>query len=139
MEAMLADEDAEGRLVPGSPEACERGVAWLSAATQQASSDVRRGFGVLAFLLEWLPLFVVGSPHRMTRLSLAERLRYLEALEQSRFGLLAMLLMAFKVPMGIAAFEQGEELRSTGFDRETTASRRSLTMAASGARGRVAQ
>ena len=127
MEAMLADEDAAGRLIPGSPAACERAVRWLTLATGQSSGDVRRGFGLLTFCLQWLPLFVIGAPRRLTSLPLAERIRYLEALEASRIGLLAMLVLAFKVPMGIAAFEEGEELRSTGFDRPHTASRRSLT------------
>lgn len=126
MEAMLADEDAAGNLVPGSAAACERGVMWLTLATGQASGDVRRGFGLLTFCLQWLPLFVIGAPRRMTSLSLAERIRYLEALETHRIGLLAMLMLAFKVPMGIAAFEEGEELRSTGFDRADTTSRRRL-------------
>lgn len=129
MEAMLADEDAEGRLIPGSPAACERAVSWLTLATGQASGDVRRGFGLLTFFLQWLPLFVIGAPRRMTSLSLADRLRYLEALETSRIGLLTMLLLAFKVPMSIAAFEEGAELRSTGFDRPDTTSRRSFALA----------
>lgn len=81
---------------------------------------------MLVLLLQMLPLFVIGAPRRMTSLSLADRVRYLEALETSRFGLLSMLLLAFKVPMSIAAFEEGEELRSTGFDRPSTASRRAL-------------
>jgi hypothetical protein len=126
MEALLADEDAAGNLVPGSPEACARGVLWLTLATGQASGDVRRGFGFLALCLQWLPVFVIGTPRRMTSLPLAERIRYLEALEASRIGLLSMLMVAFKVPMGIAAFEAGEELRSTGFDRPDTTSRRRL-------------
>lgn len=62
----------------------------------------------------------------MTSLSLADRVRYLSALEASRSGLLAMLFLAFKVPMGIVAFEEGDELRSTGFDRPSTTARRQL-------------
>lgn len=126
IEAMLADEDEAGNLVPGSPAACDRAVRWLTLATGQASGDVRRGFGFLALCLQWLPLFVIGAPRRMTSLSLGDRVRYLEALETSRVGLLTMLVVAFKVPMGIAAFEAGDELRSTGFDRPDTTARRSL-------------
>ncbi len=124
IEALLSDEDDRGRLVPGRPEACARGVAWLDDALGRSSPDLRRGFALLSLALEWLPLFVVGAPGRMSRLPLDRRVAYLEALETSRIGLLSMLLVAFKVPLSIAAFEEGEELASTGFDRPTIASRR---------------
>jgi len=128
-EAMLADEDAEGRLVAPKAEAVDRAVLWLTRATGASSGDVRRGLGFLTLCLQLLPLFVIGVPRRMTGLSLGDRIRYLEALEGSRIGLLAMLVMAFKVPMLMAAFEEGDELRSTGFDRPATTSRRSLVVA----------
>jgi hypothetical protein len=131
IEAILADEDTAGNLIPGSRAACDRAVRWLTLATGQASGDVRRGYGFLTLCVQWLPLFVIGLPRRMTSLSLADRVRYLSALEASRIGLLAMLVMAFKVPMGIPAFEDGDELRATGFDRPDTASRRSLPFAPS--------
>ena len=99
---------------------------WMDDALGRASSDLRRGFVLLSLLMEWLPLFLVGAPSRMSRLPLARRVAYLEALETSRFGLLAMLLVAFKVPLSIPAFEQGEELASTGFDRPDTVARRRL-------------
>jgi hypothetical protein len=60
----------------------------------------------------------------MSRLPLRARLAYLEALESSRVGLLSMLLVAFKVPLCIPAFEEGAELAMTGFDRASTAARR---------------
>jgi hypothetical protein len=126
LEAVLADEDARGELVPGSPAACKRGVDWLDASLGQSSGDLRRGFLVLSLLMEWLPLFVILAPSRASRLPLARRIVYLEALESSRVGLLAMLLVAFKVPMAIAAFEEGEELASTGFDRPHISARRLL-------------
>jgi hypothetical protein len=80
----------------------------------------------LTLCLQLLPLFVIGAPRRMTSLSLADRVRFLSALEASRFGLLTMLVVAFKVPMGMVAFEEGDELRSIGFDRPSTAARRQL-------------
>ena len=128
IEAMLADEDAQGRLVAPSPQACERAASWLTLATGGASGDLRRSFGLLTLCLQLLPLFMIGVPRRMTSLSLADRVRYLEALERSRVGLLAMLLTAFKVPLCMAAFEEGEELASTGFDRPSTAARRNLVL-----------
>lgn len=133
IEAVMSDEDAEGRLVPGRPEMCARAVAVLGDTVGRGSADLRRGFGVLAFFMEMLPLFVVGAPSRMSRLPLDRRLAYLEALEGSRIGWLPMLLVAFKVPMCIPAFEETEELGETGFDRPTTVARRALPVAGRGA------
>jgi hypothetical protein len=126
LEAILADEDDHGRLVPGSPDACGRGVDWLDAALGAGSSDLRRGFVAITILLEWLPLVVLLAPGRMSRLPLGRRIAYLEALESSRLGLFSMLLVAFKVPLCIPAFEQGAELASTGFDRPSISARRRL-------------
>lgn len=128
-QAVLADEDAAGHLVAPPPATVDLAVLWLTRATGNSSTDVRRGFGFLALCLQLLPLFVIGVPRRMTSLTLADRIRYLEALEQSRVGLLAMLVLAFKVPMCIAAFEDGGELRAMGFDRPSTTARRSLAFA----------
>lgn len=129
LEALLADEDDEGRLVPGSRQACARGVDWLDAALGAGSGDLRRGFVAISILLEWLPLVVVLTPGRMSRLPLDRRVTYLEALESSRLGLFSMLLVAFKVPLCIPAFEEGPELASTGFDRPSTSARRRLPRA----------
>jgi hypothetical protein len=128
-EALLADEDERGELVPGRPELCADAVANLDDGVGRSSADLRRGFGVLAFLMEWLPLLVILAPSRMSRLPLGRRLAYLEALEASRIGWLSMLLVAFKVPLCIPAFEEGEELASTGFDRPSTVARRRLPVA----------
>ena len=80
--------------------------------------------------MEWLPLFILGTPSRTSRLPLDRRIQYLEALESHRIGLLIMLLVAFKVPLSIAAFEEGDELALTGFDRPSTTSRRRLPVRA---------
>ena len=123
-EAFLADEDDHGEILPGSHTACERAVSAFDRAIGRSSADLRRGFAVLSFVLEWLPLFIVGKPSRMSRLPIDERVRYLEALESSKVGLLTMLMVAFKVPLCIPAFEEDAELALTGFDRETTVARR---------------
>ncbi|XXT22548.1 hypothetical protein WME94_13420 [Sorangium sp. So ce429] len=125
-EAMLCDEDERGELVPPGAGVCERAVAALDLSLGQASPETRRGFALLAACLELLPPFVIGALGRMSRLPLGRRLAYLEALESSRVGLLAMLLLAFKVPLCIPAFEEGTELALTGLDRESTAARRRL-------------
>lgn len=126
IEAMLADEGPGGELVPPPRSTCDRAVEWLSRATGCSSGALRGGYGLLTMCLQLLPLFVIGVPRRMTSLSLSDRVRFLSALEASRFGLLTMLVVAFKVPMGIVAFEEGDELSSTGFDRPSTTARRQL-------------
>jgi hypothetical protein len=124
IEAVLADEDGQGGLVPGNPEATSRAVAWLDDALGRSSAALRGGYWLISILLEWLPLFVLLTPGRASRLPLDRRVAYLEALESSRLGLLCMLLVAFKVPLAIPAFEEGGELAATGFDRPSTAARR---------------
>lgn len=123
-EALLSDEDARGRVVAASSELCERAVLGLDRAIGAASADIRRGFWVLTWLIQWLPLLVIGAASRMSRLPIARRVAYLEALEESRIGLLSMLLVAFKVPLCIPAFEEGDELRLSGYERPTATSRR---------------
>ena len=124
--ALLSDEDAAGRIVPAGAELCERTVGALDHAIGRSSGDVRRGFAVLTFLLEILPWVLLGTFSRMSRLSIERRVAYFEALETSPNGLCSMLFVAFKVPLCITAFEEGDELASTGFDRPSTASRRRL-------------
>src|SRR5262245_13495809 len=125
-EAMICDSDEHGRLVAAPPHVCERAVDAFDHSVGRSSADVRRAFSILSALLDWLPLFIIGVPRRMVRLPLERRLAYLEALEASKIGLLSMLLMSFKVPLCIPAFEQDELLRTTGFDRPTTVARRRL-------------
>jgi hypothetical protein len=132
-EAMFADEDERGEITPARPEVCQRAVSWLDHSVGRASSDLRRGFAVLTLLLEFLPLFVIGAFSRMSRLPIARRVMYLEALEKSELGLFSMLLVAFKVPTSIAVFEEGEELRSTGYDRPNITARRRLPVASGAA------
>jgi len=122
-EALFCTEDDRG-LVPPSREFCDRVVEEFDLLIGAGSSDLRRGYRVLAFLIEWLPLFFIGALSRASRLPLARRLAFLDRLEHARIGLLATLLVAFKLPLTIIAFERPPELRLTGFDRETLASRR---------------
>lgn len=128
VETLLADEDEQGALIPGGAAACTRAVDAIDDSFGRGSGDLRRGFVVLCLFMQWLPFFMIDTASRMTRLSLADRIRYLEALESSRIGWATMLLVAFKVPMCIPAFEEGEELAETGFDRPSTESRRRLPM-----------
>lgn len=123
-EAMYSDEDGDGRPSAADSAVCERAVDGLDRLVGSASGVIRHGFAVFTLAMQVLPLFVLGRFALMTSLTLDERIRYLEALERSRLGFIAMLFVAIKVPMTICAFEEGDELRSTGFDRPDTVARR---------------
>lgn len=133
-EAILCDEDERGELVPPDAATVDRVVHKLDLWLGTGSSQLANGFLALCAAVESLPLAVVGSPSRMTKLPLKERLHYLEKLEESENGLFSMLLVAFKIPLATAAFEEGELLRSTGFDRPNLIAPRDLRKPAGGSR-----
>ncbi len=105
---------------------CQRIVASYDLAVGNGSRQLRMGIAALLRALNWLPLVVVGKPLPMTALPLRDRIRYLEALERHRWGPFTVLLVACKVPMLMPAFEVGEALAMTGFDRPHIAARRRL-------------
>jgi hypothetical protein len=121
-QAILADRDASGRLTPPEPERCRQVVDEFALTIGHCSGTMRLGMNGLLALIELLPAVVVRRWRRMSRLTLADRIAYLQALEEGERGLLTMLLVGIKVPMSIYAFERGEGLRQTGFDRPSTAS-----------------
>lgn len=135
LEALLAERGEGGVTVAPPAAECERLVGAFALWVASGSDNVRTGFRLFLFLLEVLPPFVVGRASRMTRLPLAERVAYLEALETSRFGLLATLLVAVKLPLCALAYEGGEALARTGFDRRGLEARRLPIAAAGAARG----
>jgi hypothetical protein len=122
IEAILCDREGE-RLRPPDAAWRERVVDSFDLSVGACSFQVRFGMRALLFLLEWLPL-ALGTLRRMSRLPLAARVAYLDALERHRWAPLTMLVVATKVPMTVAAYEQGEQLGMTGYDRPTTAARR---------------
>jgi hypothetical protein len=118
VEAMLSDHDEQGQVV-GDRELTDRVTDEFDLLIGAGSGDLSRGFRVLAWLIEWLPLFIIGAFSRASRLPLARRVHYLDRLEHAPIPLVAMLLVAFKLPITMIAYEVGPELRLTGFDRET--------------------
>jgi hypothetical protein len=122
-EALFSTEDDAG-LVPAPRELCERVTEEFDLLIGAGSGDLRRGYRLFGWLIEWLPIFFLGTLTRASRLPLARRLAYLDRLEHASIGLLATLLVAFKLPLSIICFEQAPELRVTGFDRETLAAPR---------------
>lgn len=118
-EALFSDDAPDGAPVPPPADLLDRVVEEFDFTVGAASPDLRRGFTVLCGLIETLPGIVIGTPARMSRLPLPARIDYLRALEGSRIGLLATLLVAFKIPLVMVAYDQGKELALTGFDRAT--------------------
>ncbi|HKQ71986.1 MAG TPA: hypothetical protein VJT73_21725 [Polyangiaceae bacterium] len=117
-EALLSEETDRG-LVGASADLTARVADEFDLLIGAGSPDLRRGFCVLAWLIEWLPIVMIGVLSRASRLPLARRLAYLERLEQAKIALLATLLVAFKLPITMLAFEMAPELAVTGFDRDT--------------------
>lgn len=131
-EAFFSEEDDVHGLRPARTDLVERVIDSLDLLIGAGSPDLRRGFRLLLFAAEWLPLFVIRAPSRATRLPLARRVAYLEALERSRRGVVTMLLVALKAPLAMVAYETGPELRLTGFDRPDLASSRRRPMVRGG-------
>jgi len=117
-EAMFSSENADG-VAPAPAALAERVADEFDLLVGAGSNDLRRGFRLLAFLVEWFPVFLLGELSRASRLPLARRLAYLHRLEHARWALVATLFVAFKLPLTMIAFEVGAELASTGFDRAT--------------------
>jgi hypothetical protein len=126
VEALLSDEDPARGLVPPRAELVSRVVDEFDLLLGAGSPDIHRGFWLILFLVEWLPLFVIGAFSRTTRLPLARRVAYFEALEHTRIGLFAALVVGLKIPLSMIAYEVDPELRLSGFDRPTISSRRTL-------------
>lgn len=126
IDALFSDEDPDAGLRPARPELAERVLEEFDLFIGAGSVDLRRGFSLLVIAIEWLPLFMIGAFSRASRLPLARRIAYLQALEHARWGLLTMLFVGVKLPLTMIAYETGPELRSTGFDRPSLASRRTL-------------
>jgi hypothetical protein len=131
IEGLLCDFSTSkaGELSPPDENWCARVVDDYAISLGYLAWPTRLGIRFLIRLVEWLPLVVSGRASRMSRLKLPERVAYLEGLENHRWALLTMLLIATKVPMTLSAYEQGEPLRMTGFDRPDTVSRRKLDLA----------
>jgi hypothetical protein len=122
-EALFSDEN-EGALVPAPPELVDRVADEFDLLIGAGSADLCRGFRILAWVIEWLPIVVIGAFSRASRLPLARRVAYLQGLEQAKIALLATLLVAFKLPLTMLVFELDPELKLTGFDRPTISARR---------------
>jgi len=132
VEALFSSESDAG-LAAAPPELAERVTGEFDLFIGAGSPDLHRGYRLLVWLIEWLPIVILGAVSRASRLPLARRLAYLDRLEHAKIGLLATLLIAFKIPLTMLVFELGDELRGTGFDRDTVATPRIFALRAASA------
>lgn len=74
-------------------------------------------FGLVRMLdaIWLLPPFLVGRFRVFDELSLADRVRMLEAMERSRFAVATLVFVAWKTVLTMLFFEQPEELAATGY------------------------
>jgi hypothetical protein len=107
---------------------CDRVIDSYDLLLGNASVTVRIAMRLILWLLEWLPFVVLRRASRMSKLSLEDRVAYIGALERHAWAPFTMLLVATKIPMTISAYEEGDALRMTGFDRASTAARRRLPL-----------
>lgn len=126
LEAILSDR-RDGVLIAADAAWVERVLEDYDLSVGIAGRQVRIGLSALWRVLEWLPLSM-GKLRPMSRLSLADRVAFLDAIEHHRVAAVTMIFIALKVPSTMSAFERGDPLRSTGFDRETAGARRRLPM-----------
>jgi hypothetical protein len=78
------------------------------------SKTLRFGLLMLLEILRWSPLLYLRF-RAFDDLTLEERLVHLERLEKSRFGRLAMVVVAYKTIMTMLFYENEDELRALGY------------------------
>lgn len=121
-EAFLCERDGAGGVRAPRAQWVRQIVEQYDVSIGHASLTVRMGMRIILTLVEWMPVVLLRRWSRFTRLPLAERLTYLERMEAHPHGLVASVSYALKVPLLIPAFEEGEALVMTGFDRESIVS-----------------
>jgi hypothetical protein len=127
-EAFLCDRDEHGALQAPDPAWCARVVNSFSLSLGGCSVQLRLAIPALFRAVDALPPVLIGRYLNMTRLPLDERVRFLDALEHSDNGLFSLLLAGAKVPLTMSAYEEGEALKLTGFDRPSTSTPRRLSL-----------
>ena len=123
-EAVLAKAGRGDELVAPASGWVDRIVDDYDHTLGQASRPIRMGVNALLVGFDVLPVAVAGGLSPLRRRSLTDRLQFLERVENHRLGALTMAWIAIKVPLLMSAFEEGEPLAETGFDRPSTTSRR---------------
>ena len=80
-----------------------------------ASKTLRWGLMRLLELLNLVPLLLIGKLSLYENLSLADRRKVLQRLEQSQFPPFLLSFVAYKTLMSIVYFEDEEELTKLGY------------------------
>ncbi|MFO0550133.1 MAG: hypothetical protein U0271_17195 [Polyangiaceae bacterium] len=125
-EALLADEGPNGELVSVDDATLDRVIHKLDIWLGTSSPELSRAFFVLCLSMEATPSLTIRRAQRFSSMSLADRVLVLTRLEDHPNGLMSMLLTAFKVPLLTGAFEEGELLHSTGYERADLIAPRNL-------------
>ena len=118
-EALLSDEDERGRVLAPRADVVEDIINQFDLLVGAGSVTLRAGLNALTRVVNRLTTVELGVLVPMTELTLPERVMYLEALEDSRVGLLATTAIAFKIPLSMIAYERPEGLALMGYDRPT--------------------
>jgi hypothetical protein len=118
-EALLSDEDERGRVLAPPAALVDQVIEEFDLLVGVGSLTLRAGMKALAHMVNRLPTLVLGELVPMTGLTLPERVVFLDALENSRVGLMATAVIAFKIPLSMLAYEQSEGLALMGFERPT--------------------
>ncbi len=130
-EALLAQGEPGSAVAPEAP-LLDRVVREYDDWIYYAGPRMQLGITGLLFLVDFLPVFIVGAFSRMQNLSIARRVDYLERLEHSSFGLLATAFVGLKIPVAMLAYEETEGLALTGIDRPSLTTPRKLPVLAGG-------
>lgn len=118
-EALLSDEDVRGRVLAPPAAVVDRVIDEYDMLIGAGSLTLRTGIKGLSRVVNRLPALVLGEFLPMTDLTLPERVVFLEALENSRVGLMATAVIALKIPLTMLAYEHAEGLAWMGFERRT--------------------
>ena len=80
-----------------------------------ASKTLRFGLVASLVIIRLLPIVIIRKATTFDALSLEDRVRMLEAMERSRFALIAMVFIAWKTILSMLYFENPTELAAIGY------------------------
>jgi hypothetical protein len=80
-----------------------------------ASKTLRFGMLLILDILRWLPLFIIARPSAFEELPVADRVRMLKKMEQSRLVPLALIVAAYRTVLTLLFYEDEGEFRGLGY------------------------
>ena len=116
-EALLSDRDDVGGYLPPTASTVTDATVQLDRFLTATTTRTRLAFRGILHVIQVSPTALLHTTQRFTALTLRERIDALTRAEHSQTGWLAIALMGLKVPLTMAAYEQGNNLALTGFER----------------------